>query len=414
MAFGDNEHDEALRDAWHGFCDQLKIAGDLVFKDTNPSNDLQRADGFRYLTQNLSQAFDLALETKDTRYPVIHAFCRPDRKLGGDNADFVYLQAWIDGSSVYKITGRRGTARFINFTVQGPRPDKDVYYGTDHPNLHEPFGDTPEANLTGDDLVSEWDGSFVLYVGGPEREPNWLPTTPGSRKLFLRQGFDSWDEEPAEFSIQRVDMDAPRSMPTPEVVGRSMRWAGDFLSGAMDEWPDRELEIGALFGEGEVNVMPASRFAGTAEHRDRHRGRLLVTMHWKLAPDEALVIAFDNVDSFWMLTNMGAFWNSMDYLYRPVSYTPSRTAVDSDGRVRLVMTHEDPGCHNWLDTQGFEEGYLSFRHIATREFPPIETTVVRLDELGALLPADTKTVTSAERVRQMHARFDAIRRRYRI
>jgi len=78
------------------------------------------------------------------------------------------------------------------------------------------------------------------------------------------------------------------------------------------------------------------------------------------------------------------------------------------------MTHEDPGCHNWLDTQGFEEGYLSFRHIATREFPPIETTVVRLDELGALLPADTKTVTSAERVRQMHARFDAIRRRYRI
>jgi hypothetical protein len=414
MAFGDNEHDEALRDAWHGFCDQLRTAGDLVFKDTNPSNDLQRADGFRYLTQNLSQAFDLALETRDTRYPVIHAFCRPDRKLGGDNADFIYLQAWIDGSSVYKITGRRGTARFINFTVQGPRPDKDVYYGTGHPNLHEPFGDTPEANLTGDDLVTEWDGSFVLYVGGPEREPNWLPTTPGSRKLFLRQGFDSWDEEPAQFSIQRIDMDAPRPMPTPEVVVQSMRWAGDFLAGAMAEWPDRELEIGALFGEGEVNVMPASRFAGTAEHRDRHRGRLIVTMHWKLAPDEALVIAFDTIDSFWMLTNMGAFWNSMDYLYRPVSYTPSRTAVDSDGRVRLVMTHEDPGCHNWLDTQGFEEGYLSFRHIGTREFPPIETTVVRLDELGAVLPADRKTVTSAERVRQMHARFDAIRRRYRI
>ena len=106
-----------------------------------------------------------------------------------------------------------------------------------------------------------------------------------------------------------------------------------------------------------------------------HRGRLLVTMHWKLAADEALVLAFDNVDSFWMVTNMGAFWNSMDYAYRPVSYTPSRTAVDSDGRVRLVMTHDDPGYHNWLDTQAFEEGYLSFRHIGTRDFPPIETTV---------------------------------------
>src|SRR3954452_20029134 len=186
MAFGDNEHDEALRDAWHDFCRRLADAGDLVFKDTNPSNAVQRADGFRYLTQNLSQAFDLALETKDTRYPGIHAFCAPNRKLGGDNADFVYLQAWIDGSSVYKITGRRGTARFINFTVQGPRPETDGYYGTDHPNLHEPFGDTPEANLTGDDLVTEADGSFVLHIGGAERGPNWLPTTSGSRKLFLR------------------------------------------------------------------------------------------------------------------------------------------------------------------------------------------------------------------------------------
>jgi hypothetical protein len=230
----------------------------------------------------------------------------------------------------------------------------------------------------------------------------------------MRQGFDSWTERSAQFSIERIDMDEPRPMPTPEDVVESMRWAGDFLTGVMAEWPDRELEIGALFGEGEVNVMPASRFAGTAEERDRHRGRLLVTMHWKLAPDEALVIAFDSVDSFWMVTNMGAFWNSMDYVYRPVSYTPSRTAADSDGRVRLVMTHEDPGFHNWIDTQRFDEGYLSFRHIGTRDFPLIETTVVQRDELAAFLPADSRTVTPEERAAQLHARFDAIRRRYRI
>lgn len=414
MAFGDNEHDQFLRETWHEFCDRLKAAGDLVFKDTNPANELQRADGFRYLAQNLSQAFDLALETKDPRYPIIHAFCAPNRKLGGDNADFVYLQAWIDGASVYKITGRRGTARFLNFTVHGRRPEKDAYYGTDYPNLHEPFGDIPEANLTGDDLVTEWDGSFVLYVGGPERGPNWLPTTPASRKLFLRQGFDSWDEESAQMRIERIDMDQPRPVPTPETVAKSMRWAGEFLTGVMDEWPDRELAIGALFGEGEVNVMPAPRFAGAAEQRDRHRGRLLVTMHWKLAADEALVIAFENHDSFWMLTNMGAFWNSMDYLYRPVSYTPSRTAVDADGWVRLVMTGGDPGYHNWIDTQGFEEGYLSFRNIGIRKFPAIETTVVQREELDAFLPPATRTVTPEERAAQLHTRFDAIRRRYRI
>jgi hypothetical protein len=289
-----------------------------------------------------------------------------------------------------------------------------VYYGTDHPNLHEPFGDTPEANLTGADIVTEWDSSFVLYVGGPRRGPNWLPTTPGSRKLFVRQGFDSWDEESAQLRIERIDMNEPRPLPTPETLVDSMRWAGDFLTGVMAEWPDRELEIGGMFGEGAVNVMPRSRFAGTAEQRDRHRGRLLVTMHWKLAVDEALVVEFENDDSFWMFTNMGAFWNSMDYLYRPVSYTPSRTAVDGDGRVRLVMAHEDPGYQNWIDTQGFEEGYLSFRHIGTRDFPPIATNVVARDELARVLPADTTTVTPTQRAAQLHARFDAIHRRYRI
>ena len=94
--------------------------------------------------------------------------------------------------------------RFLNFTVQGPRPDRMP--GTDAPSLHEPFGDIPEANLFGHQLETEWDGSFVLYIGGPKRESNWLPTTPGSRKLFLRQGFDRWEEESAQYRIERIDI----------------------------------------------------------------------------------------------------------------------------------------------------------------------------------------------------------------
>src|SRR6266702_272700 len=136
MAFGDCPDVEALRTAWKVFCERLQQAGNRVFKDYNPATPLHRADAFRFLTQNLGQAFDLALETKDTRFPVVHTFCTPFCKLGGDCADFVYQQAWIDGGSVYKICGNKGTARFLNFTVQGPRPDKQP--GTDWPSLNEP------------------------------------------------------------------------------------------------------------------------------------------------------------------------------------------------------------------------------------------------------------------------------------
>lgn len=400
MAFGDGPDDAALKSAWDAFCDRLKEAGERVFKNHNGTSGIHRADGFRFLTQNLGQAFDLALETRSTRYPEIHTFCHPTRKLGGDCADFLYQQAWIDGTSTYRITGERGSAPFFNITVQGPRSG-----GTGV--LHEPFGDVPETNLTGAQLKTDPDGTFEIYVGGPRREPNWLPTTPESRKLFIRQGFDRWDERPARMRIARVDMAEPRPVPTSVDMVTAIEWAGDFLSGMMSDWPEFP------FTHGGVDAEHPNRFPDvTATGADAKRGRAAANMHWRLASDDALIVEFDAHDGLWMLTNMGPFFTSMDYLYRPVSYTPSRTAVDSDNTVRLVLSHDDPGYHNWLDTQGFERGNLTYRHMLDGHPVPLRTRVVKRVRLGDALPADTAMVTPAERTAQMWARFDGIRQRY--
>jgi hypothetical protein len=405
MAYRDSPDDEALHTAWGAFCEQLKAAGERVFKDYNPPNPVQRADAFRFLTQNLGQAFDLALETRNTRYPELHDFCNPHRKLGGDCADFAYHQAWIDGQSAYKISGNRGTCRFLNITVQGPRPEKQP--GTQFRSLHEPFGDIPEANIFGHQLQTEWDGSFELYVGGPERGPNWLPTTPGSRKLFLRQGFDRWDERPATMRIERVDMDTPRPMPTPAEMVEAMGWAGRFVTSLMDDWPDHPFMIGAVDPKN-VNNFPGA----LGDPGDKKRGRAAANMYWEIAPDEALILEFDNHDGFWMLSMMGAFFNSMDYLYRPVSYTPSRTRVGADGKVRLVLAHDDPGYHNWLDTQGFVAGNLTYRNLMSDNSADFATRLVKRADLEAAMPADAPRVTPAERAAQLRARFNGIRQRY--
>lgn len=408
MAFGAGPDDAALRAAWQEFCTRLQEAGERVFKDYNPAAPLHRADAFRFLTQNLGQAFDLALETKNTKYPALHAFCGPNRKLGGDAADFVYLQAWIDGESVYRISGNKGTARFLNFTVQGPRPDKQP--GTDWPSLHEPFGDIPEANLFGHQLQTAWDGSFELYLGGPQREPNWLPTTAGTRKLFLRQGFDRWDELPARLRIERVGMTEPRPLPTPETLVQAMDWAGRFVTGLMNDWPDHPYHYGNAVDPVNVNRFPPEPAGDLAS--DRKRGRAVANMCWQLAADEALIVEFDAHDGFWMMSNMGVFFNSMDYLYRPVSYTPSRTKVDGDGKVRLILSHDDPGYHNWLDTQGFERGNLTYRNLLSDASTTLNTRLVKRSALAQALPAQTAGVTPEQRIAQLHARFDGIRQRY--
>jgi hypothetical protein len=111
---------------------------------------------------------------------------------------------------------------------------------------------------------------------------------------------------------------------------------------------------------------------------------------------------------------MGVFFNSMDYLYRPVSYTPSRTAVDSDRKVRLVLAHDDPGFHNWIDTQGFERGNVTYRHMLEGQPAQLRTRVVHRDDLANALPPDTATVSADERVAQMWARFNGIRQRYNL
>ncbi|BBZ46661.1 DUF1214 domain-containing protein [Mycobacterium parmense] len=400
MGFGDGTDDAALHAAWTQFCGRLIGAGEKVFKDANATSGPQRVDAFRFLTQNLGQAFDLALETRDSGYPALHTFAGPTRKLGGDCADFTYQQAWIDGQSTYRLSGTRGTAPFFNVTVQGPRiPGPGV--------LHEPFGDTPEANVFGRQLSVDDDGSFELYIGGEERGPNWLPTTPGSRKLFIRQGFDRWDELPAQMRIERIDMAAPKPLPTPDTMIEAMRWAGEFIAGLMSDWPEFPFEYGGV-DAGRPNAFPP---AGATD-ADNKRGRAAANMYWELGPDEALIVEFDAHEGLWMFTNMGVFFNSMDYLYRPVSYTPSRVTTDGDGRVRLVMAHRDPGVHNWLDTQGFERGNLTYRHMLEGEPAVLHTRLVKHDELPDALPADTATAGRAERVAAMWERFRGIRRRY--
>jgi hypothetical protein len=109
---------------------------------------------------------------------------------------------------------------------------------------------------------------------------------------------------------------------------------------------------------------------------------------------------------------MGVFFNSMDYLYRPVSYTPSRTKVDGDGKVRLILSHDDPGLHNWMDTQGFQRGNVTYRGLMSEAQTVFRTEVVKRSELAAALPADTARVSQDGRVRQMRERFDGIRQRY--
>ena len=405
MALGDGTDDARLNEAWRTFCAQLAVAGEAVFKPENPIDGMYRVDALRFLTQNLGQAFDLALETRDTQHPQLHALCSPTRKLGSDCADFLYQQAWIDGNHEYRVRGNVGTVRFLNFTIQGELATLNA-----SGQLHEPFCDLPEANLFGHQLTVDENGDFELAIGGAARERNWLPSTARTRKLFIRQGFDRWDEQPATLHIERVGAFAPKPLPSVDAMVDAVHWAGDFLLGTMADWPEFPYNHSPFVDPHKPNCFPEP--PAVDGDADRKRGRAVAHMCWSLATDEALIVEFDGHDGFWNITNMGVFFNSMDFRSRPVSYTPSRTAIDDDGKIRLVLAHSDPGVHNWIDTQGFKQGNLTYRNLLGDQPTSFVTWVVKHAELSSHLPLTTRTVSESERQGQLRERMRAIQRRY--
>jgi uncharacterized protein (DUF779 family) len=208
-------------------------------------------------------------------------------------------------------------------------------------------------------------------------------------------------------------MDSPRPMASPEQMVAAMGWAGDFVTGFMRDWPEHSWATsGGVCDPDQPNLFPADKSANTAD--DAKRGRMAANLIWKLASDEALIVEMDMHDGFWLFGMGGPFVQSFDFLYRSTSFSPARTRVDSDNVVRLVIAHDDPGVHNWLDTQGFSEGNLGYRNLMSQNPASFRTRLVKRSDLLAALPKDTALVTQDERVAQLLERYHAVKLRFGI
>jgi hypothetical protein len=405
MAFGDNPNDPALRDGWYAFCEQIKEAGDHIFKDVSGSTDGERTNAFRYLTQNLSQAFDMWLENHDTEYPTIHAFCGPLRGLGADNADCIYLQSWINDHDTFRISGNKGTAKMFNIAVQG------AWKGP----LHEPFGDVPVANLTGEQIETDWDGNFEVWISPDPHPGNWIQSVPGTRKIFYRQYFDTWDEVPASYRIERVGSDdAPPPAIEPATLLETFEDAGNFVVNCTKDWPDTLWSTHDKYEVANVFTRYVNKADKETEDADARRGRVIETVAWDLKPDEALVMEFEaDPTSFWQITACSVFGAALEYRYRQVSLTSGMSPVDRDGTTRLIMCEPDPGFANWIDDQGHSRGWLLFRNMLTRSTPDLRTRVVKVADLETEIGDVATRITPEERRAEMRRRREGNLRRFR-
>lgn len=366
----DEEDEAAARitsgQSWVEFCDALKAAGAAVSGMGAPTDALTQAEGYRYLTRLLRAGLEAFMEYDDPLAPTLRRMVHETVKMGSDNPDNHYLNATISGAHEYRLRGTRGTVHFLGFSTQKGG------YG-------EGGGLPPTGFFDSTQLEVDEQGRFEITVSCEERAGNWLRMEPETGLLIVRQTFlDGEKELPAEITIERVGGDG---QPTPDSARRvdaGLERASNLVAGAS--------LLFAKWARGftrHVNELP--RFdpeVSTAAGGDPDIA--YYHSYWRIGPDEALVIeATPPTCAHWNFQLNNHWMESLDYRHHPIHINKASARCESDGSVRVIVAHQDPGLPNWISTVGRREGTMCWRWIHAESHPTPRTRLVSVEDLRA-------------------------------
>jgi hypothetical protein len=352
----------------------------------------ERADAFHYVLTTLHAAIDHSILQTDTTEPMFSPVMPTHRvDWGARNPDGVYRKAYVSPERSYRIYGRVGNAKYFTFDFVGASYDREVGYG-----------------VSVDELEADGDGNFELHLGGAERPDRWYPMRPWVQAVTTREFFDDWSA--AERSVLRIDcvdddvLTRTELPPRPEHsaarVATEFDVIGDWLYEAgvrfwLEEWHSEE-NIGST----------TNRFKDF--YRTESKRPTVCRGCWHLEDDEALLLELpDPRARYWGIQTASVLVHTLDFAARLASINNAQARVDDDGLVRIVVSHRDPGVHNWLDTTGLRHGDLMMRVHEGSQLAPPSTKVVKLRELPDIVP-EAATVTAEERRTQIRARREGV------
>jgi hypothetical protein len=364
---GEAERRVVTGQAWEEYCDTLKAAGAALSFPGTPRTAFDQAEGYRYLGRLVRAGLEGFLEDADPQAPVLKRVVHETIKMGADNPDNHYQNAAISGACEYRIVGNRGTVNYLAFGTQAG------HYG-------QGGGMPPTGFLEASQLELLPGGDFEIAVSCERRPGNWLPMTPATGLLIVRQTFlDRASERLATLRLERVDgPQRPRPL-TPLQLDDGLRNAGTLVAGAsllFAKWA-RDFQAHS-------NRLP--RFDQEVSNRAGGDPNIAYYhSHWRLGPDEALVIEVTPPRCEHWNFQLNNYWmESLDYRYFTISLNKHTARVRPDGSVRLIVAHRDPGRPNWIETAGHDQGTMCFRWVRAEAHPVPATRVLSLSELAAL------------------------------
>jgi hypothetical protein len=102
---------------------------------------------------------------------------------------------------------------------------------------------------------------------------------------------------------------------------------------------------------------------------------------------------------------------TLDWANAQTSLNRKQAHIDADGYLRFVVSGEDPGVANWLDTMGHDVGVMQLRWTGCAEAPVLTFRLVDANEVRSSLLPGTRTVSHEERDAILRERAAGAQRR---
>ncbi len=372
---------------WREFTRQVEAAGVEILNSYPQPEALDRAEGLRYLLQQLGSSLQQQLIEQPGQIPLLRVGATTINKWGLDGADAKYQVATISSSGSYRLYGQLGSARL--FAMQLTRMSGTfAAYGA----------------LTGDQLKADKAGNFEVLIA-PHKPDDWsgvwLELNSGTDNVLIREYFGDWaNERPGRYYLEQLNTTAADTPITTTQMATLLQDTATTFSSRAPQWQGRgEQSRKYLENKGHVKKSGEEGLAANAYGSG----------WFNVARGEALIVEMEAPDALlWSVQLGNVWWESIDYINHTASYNDSQAVVSGDGKYRFVLSHSDPGVPNWLDPAGHTEGALLFRMQKTKGIVNPRLELIPIDKLAQHLPEDTIAVSSEQRqheisIRRQHA-----------
>lgn len=370
----------------------------------DPADPLLRHEMYSQLFHRISTAY-MGGFFDDSRHPEFWPFANKVYNLACPNPDTVYYLASLSGEGVYRLSGFRGTVHMVDVQIGG---------GGFYPRGEGPYPPTYHTYDV-DTLNFGENGSFEVILSAERPEGykgDWWQIDRRSTYVMIRQVAYDWiNEVDGRYAIDRLDTH-------PGKPRRSVEEIDDLLKG-IPQWAENittlvtDEVLNNFKKDGLVNKL---RIRATDEMGGYDKNvQVYVEGLFDIEADEALIYETEVPEQcrYWQANLTDMLWNTIDWTNRQSSINGFTARLDSDGKFRAVISKEDPGVANWLDTGGYLEGVIYGRWNRCSSTPTPTLTKVKLKDLKSHLPKDTAFVTEEERIEALRLRRTGVQLRRR-